>query len=346
MSLEFHVYGPGFGETIFLRWSGGHDNWRGALVDAHSNRDGQWLADKLRELGLAELDFVVATHPHLDHIRNLAAGLKRSSIRVQRVLYWPPFNDSTWFRFYDRLAAQEGGHLSETAEMIHQWFGYLKTEEQANGLVTRGVEGLSDFSNTVSCQIQGAPLKITVIGPWNTINCRLCKNIANSSKRNRTIDYEHRYGNDVSIALLLEYGSAQVVLGGDMEETNWAALTREIGRPRFKPSFIKVSHHGSENGRIDGMWKQFAGFFGGKGMDAVAVVTPWRQAGCRLPNGDLVLDEIRKAGFLVYVTAQGEHGYCNEDSHVSVLVYPDGATIVTDHSPDVRKVWPTRMATM
>ena len=338
MSLEVHIYGPGFGETIFLRWPRSGGGWHGALVDAHSPDDGQWLAQKLRILGLTELEFVVATHPHLDHILNLAAGLERSAVSVGCGFFWPPFMDTSWIQFFDRLAAQRDGDLPKTAKMIRQWFGYWDKQYETRQTFPRSMEGRNDFRNEYSSTIQGEPLLVKAIGPWDAITSRLAVNVSTSRQRSGRIDYEHRHANDVSIALLIEYGNAQIVLGGDMEEINWNSLTRRSNRPLFRPSIVKVSHHASTNGRISGMWRHVGGFLDGMAPHPVTIVTPWKQGAGKLPDSDVVLNEIRQAGFAVYVTGQGSHRFRNPDSHVSVQVQPDGVVRVIDRTPDVRRL--------
>src|SRR5579872_1579112 len=133
-SLEIHVYGPGFGETIFLRWPARRGSWQGALIDAYSPDDGAWVATKLQELGLRELEFVVATHPHLDHIQGLAAGLDRAGVRARNLYYWPGISAKMWIQFFDRLAAQRGGDLPTTAEMVRQWFAFCGKHYQWHGI--------------------------------------------------------------------------------------------------------------------------------------------------------------------------------------------------------------------
>ena len=133
----------------------------------------------------------------------------------------------------------------------------------------------------------------------------LVKNVALSVERAGLIAYEHRHANHVSIALLVQYGEAQVILGGDMEDLNWKELVAQTNRPSFKPCVVKVSHHGSANGRIDAMWPNGGGFIDGRPTSAIAVVTPWCIGGNSLPE-EAILNEIRLAGYSTYVTGHSE----------------------------------------
>lgn len=327
MSLEVHVYGPGYGETIFLRWKDG-SAWRGAVVDAHSPGDsGQWLADRLKAFELAELEFALATHPHLDHILNFAAGLELAGIHPLHGCYWPGLSSNYWIQFFERLAAQRPRAHLETARMVRQWFTYLKKgirDRNAPAYDIGGNETAPDCF--IERTVAGHLLRFKAIGPWLNGMNRLVENVGRSIARRGQIEYEHRHANDVSVALLIEYGEAQVVLGADMEKINWTELRRASGIPTFRPSLVKVSHHGSTTGRIAGMWPRAGGFFDGQKGQPIAVVTPWRQGGRNLPKGNAVLNEIREAGFDVYLTGEGPSPrYRHPDSHLSVRVQPDGA---------------------
>ncbi|MGA3284041.1 MAG: hypothetical protein ABSD57_06250 [Verrucomicrobiota bacterium] len=332
MSLEVHVYGSGFGETIFLRWPRAEGGWRGALVDAHSPQEGRWLVDKLRVLQLAELEFVVATHPHLDHIFNLAAGLHLAGVRIGRGLYWPGLTPGYWMQFFGKLAAQRGGDLPQTASMIRQLFNFLSMRTKQHDMPAHDIGGSEEMEAVLESDVNGEHLRFRPIGPWLPEMNKLVQNVSGSIASDGRIDYEHRDANSVSIALLIEYGNAQVVLGSDMEIGNWDCLRAAKNHPFFRPSVVKVSHHGSSNGRTNTMWPANKGFFDGMGAKPIAIVTPWRQGGRSLPD-ESVLKEIRRAGFTVYVTGHGATPrYRDPDSHVSIRVTPDGAMEVFEQS--------------
>lgn len=74
----------GQGDCTLIR-SGSH----AALIDAGTNGDdGQALLDTLRESGVDRLDYVIATHPHADHIGGMDLVVKK--LRVEH-LYCPNF---------------------------------------------------------------------------------------------------------------------------------------------------------------------------------------------------------------------------------------------------------------
>ena len=114
-----------------------------------------------------------------------------------------------------------------------------------------------------------------------------------------------------------------------MERGNWNELRSSDECPDFRPSVVKVSHHGSSTGRIDGMWGP-EGFLGRHAP--IAVITPWY---ARLPE-QTVIDEILSGGSQVYITGR-QHRFRTEDrlSHVHVRVHTDGRAEIVSKSPSV-----------
>jgi len=119
------------------------------------------------------------------------------------------------------------------------------------------------FRMSIRLRSREKSLRVRAVGPWLDAANKFERHVTNSIQRGGRIAYQHRDANQVSSAVLIEYGEAQIVLGGDMEDINWHALTAQSERPSFQPSLVKVSHHASTNGRIDGMWPRTGGFFDG-----------------------------------------------------------------------------------
>jgi hypothetical protein len=148
-------------------------------------------------------------------------------------------------------------------------------------------------------QSASADLSVSALSPWGDERLRFNRLVRDGIGKNGALSDTHREVNCISSALLVSYGQAQIVLGGDVEQTNWACLLDSGLCPSFAPCVVKVSHHGSSTGKVQGMWSQ-AGFFGGRGKKPVAVITPWRG---ELPEME-VIREIQNSGFMVYVTGR------------------------------------------
>ncbi len=105
--------------------------------------------------------------------------------------------------------------------------------------------------------MQEAPFTITSLAPSDEMidmsNKRLSKLLDGSGKK------LEQKNNDVSVALLLEYGSLSVVLGGDVSKDGWStALKRLTDSPRLVEA-VKASHHGSENDYSAEFWARCGG---------------------------------------------------------------------------------------
>lgn len=325
MSLDIHVFGPGFGETIILTWTGADGKRCGAVIDACSPGEGDWLASRLRELQVSEVTFAMATHPHLDHVRGLASGLRRAGLPILRGGYWPPIVPGFWIEYFDRLAAQDGGILASTAKAVRDWFELLGSLSCENGVPVGSLDG-SPFKAAFPA-ISGRDAEILVfrLSPWLEAMGNYGRRVMATVKESGPILYSHGEVNLVSHGLLLRYGQAEIVLGGDVEKENWDLLFgKKPGNP-IRPSFVKVSHHGSQTGANCDLWPAGAGFSGTRVEGAIAVVTPWRLGARRLPDPDgSMLDRIRAAGFHVCQTGYSPRRGRHLDSHVSARVEADG----------------------
>jgi len=47
-------------------------------------------------------------------------------------------------------------------------------------------------------------------------------------------------------------------LGGDVEKRGWEDTVKELGNTKLASHAVKVSHHGSSTGYIDGLWAAFS----------------------------------------------------------------------------------------
>lgn len=75
--LEVHFLDVGQGDSVFIELPDG----RTMLIDAGEKGRGAAVADYISAQGVDTLDFVVATHPHSDHIGGLPAVFDRLEIR-------------------------------------------------------------------------------------------------------------------------------------------------------------------------------------------------------------------------------------------------------------------------
>ncbi|MGE0495499.1 MAG: hypothetical protein AB7S38_40210 [Vulcanimicrobiota bacterium] len=98
-------------------------------------------------------------------------------------------------------------------------------------------------------------LKITGLAPSPEMKDRFNEKLARLFGGTEVaIDKKVQHHNEISSALLLEYGTARVVLGGDVTRPGWETAWTRIGARNGPSSLVKASHHGSENSYFEAAW--------------------------------------------------------------------------------------------
>lgn len=104
--MEVHFLDVGQGDCVLISCDGCH-----MLVDAGNNQDGERITSYLKEQGIAELDYVIGTHPHADHIGGLDTVIDNFGIKT----LFMPQKVHTTATFEEVIAAIENHDLSITA---------------------------------------------------------------------------------------------------------------------------------------------------------------------------------------------------------------------------------------
>lgn len=331
--LDIYIIGPGYGEAIILRWEDEAGNPHAALIDCYAPGNGEALLEFLEERFIEHLDFVVVTHPHLDHIHNLDKVLKAYAGRIDRFWWWPGLDEKTSIHYFDLLARELGSQNRELGLKGKAIRGMLKERHLQFKKHARPESSKASCLDTIYPvgNQNDAQLKVDSFSPWESETLKFVSNVTQSIAKGNVVNDNHRESNRVSLGLLVTYGEAQIVLGGDVEEANWKALRKSKDCPQFQPCVVKVPHHGSSTGRIDGMWEN--GFFGCQSKNIIAVVTPWNN---KLPD-DMILEEIANSGARVYVTGQSERSEYQYASYVHIQVHESGYAEVNDKADNVQE---------
>lgn len=103
-NLVVHFLDVGQGDSTFIELPNG----KTMLIDASTEEYGSTIADYIEDLGYSTIDYVVATHPHADHIGGMPKVL--SSFEVGEV--WAPDVDTTTKVYENFLDAVEEAGLS------------------------------------------------------------------------------------------------------------------------------------------------------------------------------------------------------------------------------------------
>ena len=338
MPLDLYFYGPGYGESTILHWHG--DGAEGcAVVDAFLPRGGDgWTLSKLRELGVPKIDFLAATHPHLDHTKFIHYVVAEYHSRLDAVWWWGGWDRELYIKYFQTLAREDPQPDQRDRERSVNLFLIECNQRQDLGQL-RLFKTSCDVREILTQSAGGSPLvEVFAISPWADPLAAFTKELANAHAARRDLGTGL---NRASLGFMVNYGQAQIILGGDMEAGNWQHLRSnwnrvsgewaEEGRylPEIRPTLVKVSHHGSPTGCVPDMWGK-DGFLVPRGRPPWAVITPWDRAphGRRLPN-EGVIETIRRSGVRVLVTAPirktaGVRRSASEFPHLHIRVQPNG----------------------
>lgn len=75
--LEVHFLDAGQGDSILVR-----SEDKNMLIDAGTNEDEEMVVSYLKKLGIEHLDYIIATHPHIDHIGGMDAVMEKFSVGI------------------------------------------------------------------------------------------------------------------------------------------------------------------------------------------------------------------------------------------------------------------------
>ncbi len=207
-----YVFGPGFGESIVLRFPGGH--WM--VVDGCMIA-GQSPAASLLEREGAQWSCVALTHPHLDHALGLDEVLGQPGGGPVGCADHHLPSPESWINSPDAEHHLRSGGLEAVMAAIHDnWTSNPDTK----WLLRRGDE--RDIG----------PARVRVLHPDEDA----AQAGASSGQMNR-----------LSAAMLVTWEGMKVILGADVEGSDWQAIGQWLGGLGAH-ACLKVPHHGASSG--------------------------------------------------------------------------------------------------
>ena len=296
--LEVHVINAGVGESIVIRMPG--DRW--GVVDCYSpsvtDPDANPTVQFLKDRGVSRLEFLCLTHPHNDHYRGMSHLLEifrphyfwRSACmtveRLKRII------------LHGDAEARQGADPKgmETVKDLVRTFALARKMKRAGlqVILLSGIKPAYPFQQSIISD--SPPVKIIGIAPSGNMIEQYEESLdrcftKTGALKPRVPALKH---NDISIALVVQFGSTRIILGGDVEANNWLATVASMGPAELASQAVKVSHHGSRTGYIPGLWGNFSRLGG-----THAIITPSRRH--RLPTRDAV-EHIRSHARRVFTT--------------------------------------------
>lgn len=107
--MEVSFLDVGQGDSIFIRLPNGQN----MLIDTGNEKDGDNIIQYIRGKNVTKLDYVIATHPHADHIGSMATVLSTFDIGS----FYMPKKDHTTKSYEDMMRTiQKKGLLVKTAQ--------------------------------------------------------------------------------------------------------------------------------------------------------------------------------------------------------------------------------------
>lgn len=258
-SLVIHVFDVGQGDNLLLEFP---DNQWG-LIDC-CLKTGQIESPALTYLkgsGIRQLEFLCLTHPHSDHFNGMLEVLEyfTSGDRSLRQ-YWDFGMDPIKLEYLKwRLDEAEFNSLYKLYDKLYEKFENQEVEYiQAN----KGV--LCFASNNVRINSY-SPSGFTT---WKVFEKAI---------KNRNFDR-----NLLCVVLVISLGDINAILTSDSHCLDNILSTWKNDRLKFRKDnkfkFVKVSHHGSEHGNSDELWKKYT-----RRKDTLAVIS----TGCEYDTPDI-----------------------------------------------------------
>jgi beta-lactamase superfamily II metal-dependent hydrolase len=284
--IEVHVFGAKKGESIVVRLPGDVwgvvDNYTPTLSRPESNPTLRFLLER----GVKRLSFLCLTHPHDDHYKGMSHLLE--TFRPDKVWLFGSMTHRTLYSMVAEVlrAGAESGTVdigdSEKVDELVRIFDLIEAEyedaqRQPRFEVLRLQLGMPLLTLTSSPAV-----RVVSIGASGGRILRYERTLAKCFDSNGEFLAKELPGvnhNMVSGGLLVEYGQARIVLGGDIDAEAWEETVRSVPPEHLASALVKVSHHGSTSGYCNGLWKILS-----PGRLAVAVITPYASQG--LPSAE------------------------------------------------------------
>ncbi|MCA9795778.1 MAG: hypothetical protein KC910_28415 [Candidatus Eremiobacteraeota bacterium] len=253
------------GETILVRLPDG--SW--GVVD-HYTSSPEPAADSpalayLRSRGVDSLRFFCWTHPDDDHSRGVRALLARFPDKIDSIWLFDGVHNERL------LAALDADLRKRYAKKKPSYYLALYGELKRRLKSTR-----YEYVNANAPLLDLGEVKISGLAPSPEMKDRFNEKLARLfAATGVEIDRRVQYHNDISSALLIEYGAARVVLGGDVTALGWENSWPRVATRNGPSVLVKASHHGSEHSYFETAWNTWESKTAAR--PTTIVVTPFKR---------------------------------------------------------------------
>jgi hypothetical protein len=270
--LEVSVIGPGFGEAIVIHF--GEGRW--ATVDSCVDPAGVCAPlEYLKAIGVNsnQVEFVIATHWHQDHIRGLPQLLEWTS----RAQFWCPtvFAADDFLKFASAYSEADISKLGAPTSDLADVFDLLDR---------RGSPPRHAHQDTVIYSSPSSTIQMFALSPVQSRMRQFLRHIASLIPKFKQprLRVGNLHPNLVSLAVRLVVEGDAIILGADLQERPYRGWTELLDTSQClygpKATLFKIPHHGSQNAHLDRQWSDLLV------QGPSAVLTPYNRGARKLPT--------------------------------------------------------------
>jgi len=301
-TLGIHIIGEEYGESIVLEFPTGKVGVIDCFTRVLKTKQPQSFNPTLRflrdDLGIERLEFVALTHPHEDHGRGISHLLDEYDGEIAEYWMFDAFMNVRLLKFFEEVSKSDSplpieALLDETPGTFREELVQI-IQKVCEDAIEKETVTLRRFREYRALDIDGEPVRCHFLGPGEFVASTYECDITQSLTHVRDPEWEPDKLNHnlASPALLFEYGETRVLLCADVEKEAWRFVLSEQDeserdehpsrwRPPLSAHLVKVSHHGSKTGYVDGLYQRFR-----DEAAPLAVLTTYRRGGNSLPDVD------------------------------------------------------------
>jgi competence protein ComEC len=292
--MQVHVLDVGQGDSILIISPEG----KVVLVDAGDQTKGKVVVEALKHYNIQQIDYLIATHAHPDHIGGMDDVL--SNVKVLNVLHNdippPEVVENEAKANQDAAANKQGKKTAPTTTAATKAPAPKKQAGKTTELPT--VKAYNDFKNTVAQS--GAQFKKVEPDEKIDLGGGAILTVLAPQPPPFTREQMKSGGNEMnanSIVMRLDYGEFSMLLAGDAEAQTEDRLTNKD--MNLAATILKVGHHGSKYASSDNFLKRV------KPEAAIISTSEFNRYGHPAP---VVLERLKAAGVrnLYRTDLQGE----------------------------------------
>jgi len=276
---EITLFGPGYGECAVVHV--GANRWLvvDSCIDPTSGRPAPLAYfDAIGVSARESVNLIVVSHWHDDHVRGLAeivSSCADASVCCSAALTQEEFlaHVLNYENIMTEMASSGVREIGRALRLLRD-----RMSRPTRALANRRVMSLPSIGDADSCLV-------TTLSPSDEEYDRFLEGISRMVPQARQTKFRSPVSrpNHVAVALWVEIGSTNLLLGSDLEEsdntaTGWSAIIRSGARPQGRAAVFKVPHHGSATGHHDQVWTDMVV------PSPIAVLSPFRRGANTIPT--------------------------------------------------------------